>query len=155
MYLNWQGLQKHFHHVGTKKNISQNTDQHCLYKVYAQCHEVCVCVCVCVCVQSCRLFCDPMDCIPSGSYVHGISQVRILEWVAISYSRGSPWPRDLTCVSYGSWIADRFFTTEPLGKPWTSSSVRMADPKKLKRRKVMLPWIQWWSLGNKCPLGAL
>ena len=57
------------------------------------------CVCVCVCVQSCRLFCDPMDCIPLGSSVHGISHVRILEWVAISYSRGSPWPKDRTHVS--------------------------------------------------------
>ena len=114
MYLNWQGLQKHFHHVGTKKNISQNTDQHCLYKVYAQCHEVCVCVCVCVCVQSCRLFCDPMDCIPSGSYVHGISQVRILEWVAISYSRGSPWSKDQTHVSC---LTNIFFTKAAPEKP--------------------------------------
>ena len=40
------------------------------------------------------LFCDPMDCSPPGSSVHGISQARILEWVAISLSRGSSQPRD-------------------------------------------------------------
>ena len=54
--------------------------------------------------------CDPMDCNPPGSSVHDISQARILEWVAISFSRGSSQPRDLTCISC---IAGRFFTTEP------------------------------------------
>ena len=58
--------------------------------------------------------CDPMDCNPPGSSVHGISQTRILEWVAISFFRGSSQPRDLTQVSY---VAGRFFTTEPTGKP--------------------------------------
>ena len=57
----------------------------------------CVCVCVCVCArthvcsvtQSYLALCDPMDCGPPGSSVHGISQSRILDWVAISFSRGS------------------------------------------------------------------
>ena len=49
--------------------------------------------------QSCPALCDPMDCSPLGSSVHGISQERILEWVAISFSRGSSWPRDWPCVS--------------------------------------------------------
>ena len=39
--------------------------------------------------QSCPIFCDPMDSSPSGSSVHGILQARILEWVAIPFSRGS------------------------------------------------------------------
>ena len=39
-----------------------------------------------------RLFATPMDCSPPGSVVHGISQARILEWVAISFSRGSSRP---------------------------------------------------------------
>ena len=42
---------------------------------------------------------DPMDCSPPSSSVHGISQVRILEWVAFSLSRGSSRPRDWTCIS--------------------------------------------------------
>ena len=45
------------------------------------------------------LFCDPMDCSPSGSSVHRISQARILVWVAISFSRIFSWPRDGTQVS--------------------------------------------------------
>ena len=48
----------------------------------------------CVCAHSCSTLCDPMDCSPPGSSVHGIFQARILEQVAISYSRGSSWPRD-------------------------------------------------------------
>ena len=48
-----------------------------------------------------------MDCSPPGSFVHGILQARILEWVAISFSRVSAWPRDGTQVSS---IAGRLFT---------------------------------------------
>ena len=71
----------------------------------------CVCVCVCVCthalvVQSCQTLWDPMDYNPLGSSVHGISQARILEWIAIPFSRGSSQPRDWTWVSY---IAGGFF----------------------------------------------
>ena len=57
--------------------------------------------------QSCPTLCDPMDCSPPGSSVHEIFQARILEWVAISFSRGSFPPRDRTHISQ---IADRFFT---------------------------------------------
>ena len=56
--------------------------------------------------QSCPTLCDPMDCSPPGSSVHGILQARVLEWVAISFSRGSSRPRDQTQVSR---IADRCF----------------------------------------------
>ena len=61
--------------------------------------------------------CDPMDCSPPGSSVHGILQARILEWAAISSSRGSPPPRDQTCISFFSCIASRFLTSQSLGKP--------------------------------------
>ena len=57
--------------------------------------------------QSCPTLCDPMDCSPPGSSVHGISQAWILEWVAVSFSRGSSWPRDRTRVSR---IVGRRFT---------------------------------------------
>ena len=56
--------------------------------MFLQCVCVCVCVCVCSVAQSCPALCDPMDCNPPGSSVHGISPARILEWVAISFSRG-------------------------------------------------------------------
>ena len=49
--------------------------------------------------QSCPTLCDPRDCSPPGSSVHGIFQARILEWAAISFSRGSSRPRDRTQVS--------------------------------------------------------
>ena len=55
-----------------------------------------------------QLFCDPMDCSPPGSYVHGIFQARILELVAISSSRGSSWPRNWTPVSCVSCIGRQF-----------------------------------------------
>ena len=56
--------------------------------------------------QSCPTLCDPMDCSLPGSSVHEILQARILEWVAISFSRGSSRPRDQTPVSS---IGDRRF----------------------------------------------
>ena len=69
------------------------------YKAY---FRGCVCVCVCVFVtviQSCPIFCNPMDCSLPGNLVHGILQARILEWVAISFSREYFWPKDQTQVS--------------------------------------------------------
>ena len=57
---------------------------------------------------------DPMDYNLPASSVHGISQARILEWVAIFFSRGSSQPRNRT---YISCLAGGFFTTEPSGKP--------------------------------------
>ena len=53
------------------------------------------------------ILCDPLDCSLPGSSVYGISQARILEWVAIPFSRGSSQPRDGIWVSC---IAGRFFT---------------------------------------------
>ena len=62
--------------------------------------------------QSCPALCDPMDCSPPGSSVHGILQARILKWVAFLFLRGSSQSRDRTWVSC---IAGRFFTTESPG----------------------------------------
>ena len=56
--------------------------------------------------QLCLTLWDPVDCSPPGSSVHGILQARILEWVAISFSKGSSRPRDWTRVSH---IAGRCF----------------------------------------------
>ena len=72
--------------------------------------------------QSCPTLCDPMDCSLPGSLVHGIFQARILEWAAISFSRGSSQPRDWTRVSR---IAGRRFTVWAISRvqlfvtPWT------------------------------------
>ena len=67
--------------------------------------------------QSCLTLGKPMDCSPPGSFVHGILQARILDWVAISCSRGSPSPRDQTHKPNASCIAGRFFTAELQGSP--------------------------------------
>ena len=58
-------------------------------------------------VQLCPTLCNPMDCSPPGSPIHGISQARLREWVAIFFSRASSQPRDRTWVSC---IAVRLFT---------------------------------------------
>ena len=65
--------------------------------------SVCCCGC-CLIAKLYPTFWDPVDCSPPGSSVHGILQAIILEWVAMSSSRGSPWPRDQTCISCGSCI---------------------------------------------------
>ena len=57
--------------------------------------------------QSCRTLCDAMDCSLPGSSVHGILQTRVLEWVAVFFSKTSSQPRDQTWVSH---IAGRCFT---------------------------------------------
>ena len=64
-------------------------------------------VVLCLVVQSYPTLCDPMDCSPPGSSVHGILRARILEWVAMPSSWGSSQPRDQTQVSC---IAGRFLT---------------------------------------------
>ena len=65
-------------------------------------------------IQLCPTLCNPVDYSLPGSSVHAILQTRILEWVAISYSRGSSRPSGQTWVFC---VAGRFFTTEPPGKP--------------------------------------
>ena len=69
--------------------------------------------------QLCPILSNPMNCSPPGSSVHGIFQARILESVAISYSRGSSRPRDGTHVSCVFCIIGGFFTTGPPEKPQT------------------------------------
>ena len=101
--------------------------------------------CCCCCCSVIKLFptlWDTTDCSPSGSSVLGISQARILEWVLISFTRVSSWPRDQTRISC---IIGRFFTAEPPGKPMEVSLLPMNNMDKklvgwfLIHRKY--PWI--------------
>ena len=71
----------------------------------------------CLMAQSCLTLCDPMDRSLWGSSVHGILQARILEWVAISSSRGSCWPRDWTHTSCVSCITDGLYPLSHRGSP--------------------------------------
>ena len=70
---------------------------------------------------SCKVMsksCNPMDYSPLGSSVHGIVQTRTLEWVAISFSRGSSPPRDLLCLLHWRQILYHCY-------PWLSLSSRL------------------------------
>ena len=77
-------------------------------------------LCVCVCVLSHTVIfnsCNPMDCSPPGSSVHGVIRTRILEWSIFSPpgDLSKPGIEPATCMSAA--LADWFFTTEPFGKP--------------------------------------
>ena len=96
--------------------------------------------------QSCPTLWDPIDCSLPGSSVHGILQARVLEWVAISFSRGSSRPRDRSRVS---WIVGRRFTIwatrEAYGyESWTIKNVehQRIDAFELWcwRRLLRVPW---------------
>ena len=80
-----------------ENNIEMKALVSALYELYA----------LCLVIQSCPTLCDPVDCSPPGSSVHGTLQARIQEWVAMPSYRGSSQPRDQTQVSF---IAGRFFT---------------------------------------------
>ena len=82
-------LSEIIHHIKGKNTIRF----HCMRYLYAM-HDKRL--------QSCPTLCDPVDCSPPGSSVHGILQARILEWVAMPFSRGSSRLRDGTRVSYVS-----------------------------------------------------
>ena len=75
----------------------------CLFpKVKGQCLVTysAVLLCCAKSLQLCLTLCSPVDCSPPGSFVHGILQARILEWVAVPSSMGSLWPRDGALISY-------------------------------------------------------
>ena len=72
----------------------------------------------CSVAKSCPALCDLMDCSSPGSSVRGIFQAKILEWVAMCFSRGSSWPRDQNCICWVFCIDRRTLYTVPPGKPW-------------------------------------
>ena len=85
------------------------------------------CVSLCEVNQSLPTLCNPMDCSLPGSSVHGIFQARILEWVAISFSRGSSQSSDWTWVSC---IVGRHFTI------WTTREVPIKNNQHLLRARI-------------------
>ena len=116
-------LKEHHHLIINCKTLQDA--HHAPGTVLSTSSTVCVCVCVCVCVRvhvccyccyclvatSCLTLLWPHGLYsPPGSSVHGISQGRILEWVASSFSRGSSQSRDWTCISC---LAGGFSITAP------------------------------------------
>ena len=101
--------------------------------------------------------CDPMDCSPPGSSVHGILQTRILEWVTTLSSRGSSWPRDRTWIFC---IAGRLFTVwatrnwcfrtvvleKTLESPLDCKEIKPVNPKRNQ------PWIFIGRTGAEAPI---
>ena len=89
------------------------------------------CVCVCVCArfvfQSCPTLCDAMNCSPSGSCVRGIFQAKLLEWVAMPFSRGIFPPQGLNpCLLYLL--------------PWQVDSLPLASLSSLNNMKMLINW---------------
>ena len=70
-------------------------------------------------LHSCPTLCNPVDCGPPGSSVHGILQTRILGWVAMPSSRVSSQPRDRPVSLMSPALASRFFTTSTTWKAQT------------------------------------
>ena len=94
------------------RNIALNYFHTWIFKIITSINKIRfnsfqITIAVVLVTQSCPALCDLMDCSPLGSSAHGISQARILEWVASSFSRESSQPEDETQVSH---IAGRFFT---------------------------------------------
>ena len=90
--------------VNGRKYKKENTYIYvCIYLNHFPAHmkltQHSVCMCVCLVAKSCLTLCDPMDYSLPDSSVLGISQTKRLEWVAISFSRGSAQPRNWTCIS--------------------------------------------------------
>ena len=85
--------------------------------------------------KSCPTLCNHVDCSCQASLFMGFPRLRILEWVAISFSKGSSWPRDQTCVSC---LTDRFFITEPW-EAWKAFTTRLKLSKVHISRVIMTP----------------
>ena len=91
----------------------------------------------CEVAQSCLTLCNPIDCSLLGSSVHRSLQARILEWVAVSSSRGSSWPRDRTHVCFisytGRWVLYHWHYLRSLGAFRKASLCRHG-------------WLNYWPL---------
>ena len=110
--------------------------------------------------QSCLTLCDPMDYSLPGSSLHGIFQARVLEWVAISFSRGSFPPRDWPCISCisstGRRILNHWTTREPIIKQYNTilSFVRSPDYTKtnyLTKWKITFVYESESEVTQSCP----
>ena len=104
----WDELHQTVWNTGyiSKPHFTFHTDRGQFCLILASC---------CLIAESCPALCDPVDCSPPGSSVHGILQARILEWAAVSVSRGCSQPRDQTHISCTGRRV--LFTAEPPGKP--------------------------------------
>ena len=99
--------------------------------------------------QSCPTLCNPTDCSPPGSSVHGILQARILEGVAISFSKGSSWTRDWTQISC---TAGRFFTVWAIREAlYCQASEHWKSKRVPEKHLLLLYWLcqSLWLCGSQ------
>ena len=101
----WEAHRKIAIHICSLLNQSSETALFLMWVLFAKS------------LQSGPTLCDPMDCSPPGSSVHGILQARILEWVAVSFSKDLPNPVIETMSFVSPALASRFFTNH-LGNPF-------------------------------------
>ena len=93
----------------------------------------------CLVVTSYLTLCDNMDCSKPGSSAHGIYKARILEWVAISFSKGSSPTRDLICISYGFCFGRQILYFKPWGKFINRESLAISFSKGTWKLEYRLP----------------
>ena len=99
-------------------------------------------MCPCWHTQLCLTVCGPMDYCLSGSSVHGILQARVLEWVAILFSRGSSWSRDQMWVSCISCIGRQvLYQLSHQRSPMSTSDQIRSDQSLSRVRVFATPWI--------------
>ena len=92
--------------------------------------------------QSCPTHCNPMDCSPWGSSLHGILQARILERVVMPSSRGSSWPKDQTHVH---WVGGAIQPSHPLSSPSPSPSIFPSIRVFPNESVLQIRWPKYWS----------
>ena len=119
-------------------------------------------VVLCLVAKSCLTLFDPMDCSPPGSSVHGISQARILEWVAISFSRSSQssdwtWTPAMRADSLIIWATRETCIFKTFKTVWSQcSAVKSWMGRKSKTEGILcicmgFPWwLRWYRICLQC-----
>ena len=118
-----------------KYTLPQGRDSQIKYWVKKEASFKKVCVLV---PQSCLTLCHLMDCSPPGSFAHGILQARILEWIAISSSRGSSWPWDQT---QSPALQADFLLSE-------CGSMKEVSRMKLRGTSLAVQWLRLYNAGS-------
>ena len=118
---------------------------------------------LCLVSQSCPTVCNPMDCGPPGSSVHGILQARILERVGVPFSRGSAQPRDWTQVSHlttsATWEAPYWVRVCPKSNDWyplqkMEGKIKIQTQRNIRRRQCESGGRHWGEAASSWGMNA-
>ena len=144
---NWNDRNEKYYHISKWSLFSQRNQLGLGSPTY---FVVVVCMHTSV-AQLCPTLCNPRDWNPPGSSVHEICQAGMLEWFVISFSKGSSWPRNWTCISSVSCIV-RSHQGSPLVHPHIAAIVKKSDPKQICLFLCHLREIQGRQFGLVCHL---